>query len=312
MSSNQEVIQKADMALADLATAGRLNPEQTNRFMRKVMDEPTILNASRFVAMSGPEKKINKIGFGSRILRPAVSAQALAASDRVKPTTEQITLLTKEVMAEIILPYDVLEDNIEGGKVSGKMQETAGGLHDTVIDLIGKRAALDLEELALLGDTTSGDPYLALHNGWLKLANLNAVAAGGVAYSKDIVKSVVKTMPDKYLRNRASMVHFVSVDQETELRDQFANRQTAGGDQYLTGAGPLWVYGSQVKGAAKMPGTTSLYSDPKNLIFGVQRDVSIEFDKDIRARTFIIVLTTRIALQVEETEAVVKTTGLLP
>ena len=49
-----------------------------------------------------------------------------------------------------------------------------GGLRQTIIDLIAERAALDMEELALLGDTgyTSGNAddqaYLSQLDGWLK------------------------------------------------------------------------------------------------------------------------------------------------
>ena len=36
---NAELIRKADMALSDLATAGKLNPEQTDRFIRTLIDQ---------------------------------------------------------------------------------------------------------------------------------------------------------------------------------------------------------------------------------------------------------------------------------
>ena len=177
--NNQEIIRKADLALSDLATAGKLNPEQTDRFVRTLIDTPTILKQVRTVTMRGPQMKINKIGFGSRILRPAVSSTALAANQRVKPDLGQVVLNTEEVIAEIQLPYDVIEDNIERGNVGVANEAGAGGLHQTIVDLIAERAALDLEELGLQGDTGSADDYLALCNGYLKLATANGVAVGG-------------------------------------------------------------------------------------------------------------------------------------
>jgi hypothetical protein len=309
---NKEIIKKADLALSDLATAGRLNPDQTDRFIRVLMESPTILQNCRTVAMNTPEMKINKLGFGARILRPAVSSTALASSDRVKPTTSQVLLSTKEVIAEINLPYDVIEDNIERGNVAGSLQQGAGGIHQTIVDMIAERAALDLEELAISGDTTSADAYLALQNGFLKLASANVNAAGSTAFSKTTVKAAVKTMPPKYLRNRATMQHFVSVNNETEMRDQYGNRVGGLGDAQVQGNLPLYVYGSKVTGVPLMPGEQSLYTDPLNLIFGVQRNIQIEYFKDVRARVFVIVLTARVAFNIEETNAVVKTTGLLP
>lgn len=306
MSSNQELIRKADMALSDLANdGGLLNPEQTDTFIQTLMDSPTILNVARMVTMNAPQKKINKIGFGSRILRPAVSATALAAGDRSKPDLGQITLNTKEVIAEIHLPYDVLEDNIEGGSIYGGMESGAGGLHSTIVALVGQRAALDLEELGILGDTNSGDPYLALADGFLKRAVTHIVDCQGATISKDAFKLAIKAMPDKYLRVRGDNQFFVSVDNETEYRDTVANRVTGLGDSALVSANSMTAFGSAIQAAPLMPNSRGIYTNPNNLIFGVQRKINIEYDKDIRARKFIIVLTARVDFQIEETDAVV-------
>jgi hypothetical protein len=50
--------------------------------------------------------------------------------------------------------------------------------------------------------------------------------------------------------------------------------------------------------------------NPNNFIWGIQRQVRIERDRDIRARTWIIVLTLRVALEIEEETAVVKLINL--
>lgn len=311
---NKELIKKADLALSDLATAGKLNDEQTDRFVRKLMNSPTILRSCRTVTMNAPQRKINKIGFGTRMLRPGVQGTALVANgsgtpgitDRYKPTLEQVLLNTDEVIAEIQLPYDVLEDNIERANVGVPLQSGAGGLHQTIVDMMAERAALDLEELGLLGDSASGDAYLALTDGWLKRANVNVVNAGGATLSKDVLKAGVKAMPDKYLRDRLQMKQIVSVDNETELRDTYSNRQTGLGDSMLQGLAPLYMHGSQVIGSSTMPSTDGLFTNPLNLIFGLWRNIQIEYDKDIRTRTFIIVLTARVGFQIEESEATVR------
>lgn len=307
---NKELIQKADLALSDLATAGKLNPEQTDRFIRTLMDTPTILQNCRTVTMNSPQRKINKIGFGTRMLRPGVASTALSSGDRYKADLSQVLVTTNEVIAEINLPYDVLEDNIERAGTDGAMQAGPGGLHQTLVDMMAERAAIDLEELALMGDTGSGDAYLALTDGWLKRASSNIVNAGGATLSKDVLKAGVKAMPDKYLRNRAGMIQYISVDNETELRDTYSNRQTALGDSILQGNTELYMHGSKIRGASRMPSTDGLFTDPLNLIFGMWRNVQIEYDKDIRARSFVIVLTARVGFQIEETNAVVRYTGI--
>ena len=158
MSTNETLLQKADLTLADLTSnGGILNPEQGANFIRKLILTPTILRQARTVEMLTPQRKINKIGFGSRILHKAVSTMPLDAEDRSAPTTEQIELNTKEQIAEVRLPYEVLEDNIE--RATAANNETTnngpGALRQTIIDLIAERAALDLEELCLLGDTAT-------------------------------------------------------------------------------------------------------------------------------------------------------------
>lgn len=307
MSSNTTLIKKADLALADLAAnGGLLLPEQTDQFIQTLINAPTIINTARVVTMNAPQKKINKIGFGSRILRPATSATALADNQRAKPDLGQISLNTKEVIAEIHLPYDVLEDNIAGGNISAAMGGSAGGLQDILVNLLGQRAALDLEELAILGDTTSADAYLALCDGFLKRASNHVVDAAGASISKDIFKAAIKAMPDKYLRNRSELNFFTSVDAETEYRDTVANRVTGLGDAALVSANALAAFGSNIVAAPLMPNTNGIYTNPNNLIFGIQRNINIEYDKDIRARKFIVVLTARVDFQIEEADAAVK------
>lgn len=306
MSSNKDLITKADVALSDLASnGGLLNPEQTDQFIQVLMDSPTIINSARVVTMNAPQKKINKIGFGNRILNAAVSATQLADNKRVKPDFGNVQLNSKEVIAEIHIPYDVLEDNIAGGNIGVAMGQPAGGLHDIIVNMIAQRAALDLEELAILGDTLSSDSYLALTDGFLKRATLHSVDAQGATISKDIFKQVIKAMPDKYLRVRGENNFFVSVDNETEYRDTVANRVTGLGDSALVSANALSAFGSPLIAAPLMPNASGIYTNPNNLIFGIQRRINIEYDKDIRARKFIIVLTARLDFQVEEPDAMV-------
>lgn len=330
MSENSELMKKADWTVGDLNTnGGLLNPEQANAFIRKLIQQPTLLKQTRTVPMSGPQKNINKIQFGKRILRAGVSGTALdtaavdgafnpvtEATARAKPTTEQLQLNTKEVIAEIVLPYDVIEDNIERGNIGQQTDvggsPTSGGIKDTIMTLIAERAALDLEELALLGDETldATDPYLDLVDGYLVQATSNVVDAGAATISKNMFKAAMKAMPDQYLRQLSAMRNYVSVDNEIEWRDTFANRETGGGDNAVTSDRPIPAYGVPVESVSLMPAAQGLLTNPLNLIFGIQRNIHIETDKDIRARQYIIVLTARVDFLIEEPDAVVKYTNI--
>lgn len=303
MPSNKSIIEKADMAVSDLVSnGGYLNPKQSNTFIRDLIEQPTMLNEIRVVPMNAPTMEINKIGFASRILKVApASGTALAASDRSAPTTDKVQLTTKEIIAEVHIPYDVLEDNIERGR-----------LEDTIMALITEQASLDLEELIIRGDTGSADTYLALANGALAQSVSHVVdyTATQPSITKAVFKAGLKTMPNVYMRNRSRLRFYVSPHAEIEYADSLANRETPFGDSKVTKWTPNYAYGVPVVPAALMPDANYIFTWPKNFILGIQRKIMIETDRDIRARVLIVVLTLRIDIKYEEEDAVVKCLGL--
>lgn len=321
MTGNAELMRKADIAVADLnSNGGLLSPEQANAFIRKLLVQPTILRQARTVLMAAPQRKINKIQFADRILMPspgsgvALDANTSATNRRSKPTTEQITLTSKEVIAEIRLPYDVIEDNIERGNIGLRTdnggQNAGGGLVDTIMTLIAERAALDLEELALLGDSLSGDAYLALAEGWIKRMTSNVVDASSSAVSRAVLTEGMKAMPSQYRRNRAALRHFLSMETEIDYRETIAQRETAAGDAQTSATTPVYAAGAPVEGVALMPSASGFLTNPLNLIWGIQRQINVETDRLIRERSYVIVLTARVDFQIEEEEACVKTINI--
>jgi HK97 family phage major capsid protein len=300
MDSQQELINKADIALSDLSgSGGLLNPEQSNRFIRTLIDQPTILNEARVVPMSGPTLNLNKIGFGSRMLQAATQtagSRELAIGDRTKPDLSQVNLTTSEVIAEIRLPYEVLEDNIERGNMT-----------NTILTLIAERAALDLEELIISGDSISGDPFLALQDGVLKLITTNTVDGTGLGVATTLWDPTIKAMPTQYRRNKNLMRIFTSHDVEQDYRVSLAARETGLGDSVIMGNQPLGIFGVPTKGIALMPDTDAVFCNPQNIIVGIQRKILIESEKDISAREWKIVMTARVAVELEEETACVKT-----
>lgn len=306
MDSFRTIASKADIAVQNLIDGGGyLNPIQANTFIRMLQEQPTILNEIRTVPMNSPTMEINKIGFGSRILRPAPAAgKALATTDRSAPTTSRITLTTKKMLAEVHIPYDVLEDNIE-----------RGNLEDTIMALAAEQVSLDLEELIISGDTASLDSYLAQLDGILVQATSHVVDYDNSStIDKTVFKYGIKAMPNKYLRNRPAMRFWTSPDTETEFADSLANRQTGLGDTRVTNAyyDQLVAYGVPVRQAALMPDANYIFTYPMNVILGVQRQIMIESDRDIRTQSLIIVFSLRCDMKFEEEDAVVKGDNLNP
>ncbi|MFZ5786918.1 MAG: phage major capsid protein [Acidobacteriota bacterium] len=116
--SNRTILEKADLALADLtAGGGLLKPAQAQKFMRLLIKESVLMKLATVVPMASPKQQISKIKFSSRILRPGQEATALGATERVKPDLSQIELDAKLFKAEVRLSDEVLEDSIERGEL---------------------------------------------------------------------------------------------------------------------------------------------------------------------------------------------------
>ncbi|MGG0902349.1 phage major capsid protein [Bacillus subtilis] len=303
---NQEVINKAEMTLSTLESGGIMNPTQASTFIRMVQDTPTILRDARVIQMDHDTQKIEKIGFGQRILRAAQEGVALTKDQKSVPSTSTVNLSTKEVIAEVNITYDTLENNIE-----------KDGLQNTIMQMIAERAAVDIEELLVNGDTASSDSYLAQLDGIRKQATSHIVDAAGEELTRQIFKRGYKAVPPKYLRIPQEFRFYTSPGIEVEWKDRVADRQTNLGDAAVQG-GLSSAFGVPIEGIANLQpytigeGDTAadvsdiILTHPKNIILGFSRNIRIEVDKDIRRRMFIIVLTAKLDSVFEEEDAVAK------
>ena len=303
MSQTQrDIANKADLTVQDLVNnGGYLQTEQVDTFLRMVKDQPTIMRDARRVNMKSHTREVDKIGFTSRLLQKApASATYLADNLRGKPTTGKVMLETNKMIAEVHIDYETLEDNIE-----------RGNLEQVIMQEMAKQVALDLEELVLLGDTTkaSTDPYLGLQNGVIKQATDHIVTVSG-SMTKENFSLGIKEMPPKYLRDRSQFRGYVSHNNETDYRDSLGNRETALGDSLIEGFRGVYHHGIPVVPTALMPEANAVLTRPDNIIWGVWRDIMVETDKDIRSQVYIIVLTLRAGMVLEEKDAIVLLNGI--
>lgn len=305
---NKSLLEKADLALSDLLSGGGLLVEaQAQKFIRILIDRSKVLGLATVVPMSAPKISIPKIRFGSRIMRPAQEATALAVADRAKVDLSKIELDAKEVKAEVDLNNSVLEDSIE--------RDT---LRQTIMQMMGQAISRDIDELVIQGDTSSTDPYLALFDGLLAKATSNIVNAGGSSLNKTILRDMIKTMPSPYLGNKQAMRFMTSMDAELDYRDSISDRQTGIGDAALQTDVAVGYSGIPVVDIPLFPETLGvggdetnvLLTDPKNIAIGIWRNIRFETDKDIRKGVLIIVASMRLAFNFYEETAVVKATNV--
>ena len=308
MLDNRSLLAKADLALSNLtADGGLLQPAQAQKFLRILIDESVMMKEATVVPMKSPKQLIEKIRFGSRILRAGSEATALPAGDRAKPDLSQVELDAQLLKAEVRLNNEVLEDSIERGQ-----------LRQTVMQLMAERIATDSDELIVQGDTASADSFLAVLDGLIKQATSNIVAAGQVTLNKTVFRDSLKAMPTEFLRNKRSLRFYTSVDAELDYRDTLADRATPLGDANIQRDDTVPYSGIPIVDVPLFPEnlgggtneTVMLLSDPKNIQVGVWRNIRIETDKLVSEGVLIIVATLRMDVKFAEETAVVKATEI--
>lgn len=305
--TQDELLQKA-LETADLiAGGGDLNPEQSDKFITYLQDLSVMVKDSRVIPMKARKRDINKIGIGQRVSLPA--AEGVDPGQRKKPTFSKTVLDTVEVITPFEITYDVFEDNIEGDN-----------LEDTIIRLFATQIAMDHEELYIMGDSASADPYLALTDGWRKLAktqgHLYDHQGGGVTV--EILGELLDRLPEKYLRDYADLRFYVSPKFEHAYKKILGQRPTPSGDKFLLTDTPATYAGIPLTRVPMIPSNlaATIGGNPftdltfviltlrRNLIVGVHRQMSLERDRNIFARVRQYAFTSRVDATFEEVDAV--------
>ena len=302
--SNRTILEKADFALSHLVNnGGLLHPTQSKKFMRLTTTDSVLLGQVTYRPMSRAREDIDQIAFGSRVLRAAQELTELALVDRTVPDISKVELDAQEFIGEVNLSDRVLEENIE-----------QGDLRQTIMQLLGPAVGRDLEEVAINGDKTSPDTFLAQLDGILVQAQSNVVDAAGAPVDDQLFHDMMKALPPRYRKNKRQLRFYTSEDAESNLRRFRAQRETALGDKYLETDTPILAAGSPVAPVPLFPEdlglgqnqTVAILTHPKNIVVGVRRKIRIEWERSIRRRALAIVVTLEADVKFSEEEGVVK------
>jgi hypothetical protein len=302
-----ELLQKA-LETADLiAGGGELNPEQSEKFITYLHDLSVMAKDARQVPMKSKKREVNKMGIGQRASVPATEGQD--PSVRKKPSFSKVVLDTVEIMTPFEVTYDTFEDNIEGDN-----------LEDSIIKLFAQQIATDHEELYIMGDKASTDPYLALLDGWRKIARTQGhlYSHGGGGVSTDVLGELLDRLPERFLRDYGDLRYYVSPKFEHAYKRLLGQRPTPAGDRFLLADEPATYAGipltrvpvipsnlAETIGATDFTNLTFVILTPRrNLITGIHRSMSLERDRNIFARLRQYAFTSRVAAAFEEADAV--------
>lgn len=302
--SNRSILEKADLALGDLvAGGGILLPAQARRFMRLLIKESVLLSQVTAVPMKAPKQEIPRMKFGQRILRPSQEGVALTEAERSKPDISKMELDAKGFKGEVHITDEQLEDNIEREQ-----------LRQTLLSMIAQRAAADMEEIAINGDTTSLDPTLAQMDGLLVKATSNVVDAAGSPITTDVLQDGVRILPSQYRKNRRALRFYTGSDAELAYRRLLSERFTNIGDRFLESDTPITFSGVPLRDIPMFPEnlgaanneTALLLTNPKNIHLGIWRRIRMEWDRDISEGVLKVVVSMRFDVAYADEQGVAK------
>lgn len=288
----------------DLATGGLLNDEQQNSFIRTMIEQSQMLQQIRTIPMKAPTRKIERIAFVDRLLKPATEFTPPASS--TKPTTAKLLLETHEFMGLVTISYDTLQDSLEGG-----INVRGNPIERTIRETMAEAVARDVEYYAINSDTASADPDLDEFDGALKAAS-GVYDHGGAPVDSDLFKGTLLSLPKRFRQDKKNLMYFYGPNTDTEWRDELGHRGTDLGDRALSDNGDpnfrFGAFGIPILQVTQFPEELGaggdkgkiLLTDPRNAIVGFWRKVFFDWDKSITERAIRIAVSVRFGFQYED------------
>jgi len=313
--NRREALAKATITTADV-TYGLLEPQAARAFVRKIKERTTLSNSIRTRMVRASSGSIDKVSVASRIIRKAT--ENTDDGYRVGASFDTADYQTVKVRLPWEVTEDTLHENIEGE-----------GFENTLVDEMTTQFALDLEDLEINGDTASGDPFVSINDGLLKLATvgngahvIDGALINGGNISKAHFFEAYRQFPHRLRAGLGGELRWLaSPAQVTNWWESLTDRATAAGDAVLEGRvdaarGPLGIP-FMGDGIPSMPDTVMLLTAPRNLVRIIswelrKRRVTGETDAQLAAldkRLYIYFL--KHDFIVEEYDAVVRVNGLV-
>lgn len=301
---------------------GLINTEQADRFIDYMWDSTALGSQVTKKRMNAPEVDIDKLAVGKRIVR--LATEAVDDGVNAGATFSKVSLTTKKLRLDWELSSESLEDNIEGED-----------LEDHIARLMATQAAIDIEDLAINGDTDSTDPLLKSFDGYSKILRNEAHVhdAAGAPISRAVLNDALKRMPRNYMNRRGDLKFFAGTNaiqdyifslQQTESgflsSDAVAAAQVnravrpEGPAGFTTGFAfglpvqeiPLFREDRQLDDVSGSADHSELWlTFPKNLLWGIKREIEVYREFKPKKDAIEYTVFTRVGVQVENADAAV-------
>lgn len=313
---------------------GLLNNAQADQFIDYMWDETVLGGQVRKHVMKSNEDEIDFIGVGKRLVR--LATEAVDDGVNAGAAFSKISITVKKLRMDWELSTESLEDNLEGED-----------LEDHIARLMAAQAANDIEDVAINGDVTlTADPLLKSFDGWAKRAVTGGVVIDflGAPIDRSVFHRALKAMPRKFMTQRNGLKFFTGSnliqDYIFSLQNQSADYVTpealaaagintasvpTGPAGFTTGNAfgvpvqevPLMAvrenYDPDGAGAATPRDVSDVWlTFPKNMIWGVKREIKVYREFKPKKDTIEYTMYTRVGTQIENAQAfvVVRNVGI--
>lgn len=306
MSDNRNRDSLEKVTTDDFSSGGLLNRQQFNEFYREVQENAELLSMVRTETVDANKTQIDKIGVGER-LRELRNEDTQGSTESVN--TDRVDIDTVKGGLDWEVTRETVEDNIEGESID-----------QTIMQLMAQQFAVDTQELAIVGDE-SDTGFVAQNDGWLTIAQNEGMptyahtddSGNAQPIDKHLFHNAIQTIDKKYLRE--DPMFLMSRSQLQEFKFDLTGRETAAGDTLLLADEDANPFGYDLMAPAMWPDDTALFTHPDNLIYAVQRDVSLRSlfesdeiaERDLHSRHF---LTVRDDFAIEDVNAGVLVTDI--
>lgn len=275
------------IAVADIASAGKLTDETASAFLDYVVGDQPTLGVIERRTMNSPTARLDRIGVGSRKLVAATENTAPSDTDSISFSARSLSV-TEAIWAEDI-SWSFLEDNIAGGNAEQQ-----------IANVVAKAIGEELNDLAWNGDGSTGT-FLAINTGFETLMGADSDVADVDQTSNTTaltaLNALYKTMPSQY-RTIGDQRIFCSPGFATEYMETLGNRATALGDTTLTGGSSGLAYFGIPITVDRHLDADKIYMTPaSNLVVGFHRDVTQEMEWNPRKRQIELTFSMRFDFQ---------------
>lgn len=319
----EKVLQTSTIGGSNTAGQGGLTYEQSDRFLDYMWDATVLGSLVTRRRMRAVEEEWSVIAIGAKLVRLATEA----VDDHVNalPTFSKLSITTKKLRLDWELSHESLEDNIEGE-----------ALEDHIVRLMATQFGNDVEDLIINGDTAlTGDPLYKSFDGFRKraVAGGNVVDHAGGPLDRTVFNKALKAMPRKYLGARpnfkfltgsGAIQDYIFSLQQTEAGFVSPEATAAAGiNSAVRTQGPAGfqtgnAFGVSVQeipyfsetrvGDYTTPSgnhTDVWLTDPKNLIWGIKREIQVEREYKPKKDTIEYTVFSRQGVQIQNVDAFV-------